>query len=153
MATAPEVVWVQRPSPIVQAAAEGLRARLNAAWAAQGRPQLGVGIGLSHGEAFAGNIGSERRLEYTVIGDPVNEAARLTELAKDHAGRAVASGATMTATASLIPGGAFALLPGTPVELSTARFDRHLERGELPIAAATLLLGAAMPTPRWERNR
>ncbi|MCW2695749.1 MAG: Adenylate cyclase, family protein 3, partial [Modestobacter sp.] len=37
------------------------------------------------------------RLEYTVIGDPVNEAARLTELAKEHPGRAVVSEATVQA--------------------------------------------------------
>ncbi|MFT4127815.1 MAG: adenylate/guanylate cyclase domain-containing protein [Gordonia sp. (in: high G+C Gram-positive bacteria)] len=40
------------------------------------------GIGVSSGVAFAGNIGAERRYEYTVIGDPVNECARLSELAK-----------------------------------------------------------------------
>jgi adenylate cyclase len=41
-----------------------------------------AGIGLSAGAVVAGNIGAAERFEYTVIGDPVNEAARLTDLAK-----------------------------------------------------------------------
>lgn len=52
---------------------------------------LDIGIGVSAGLAVAGNIGSANRFEYTVIGDPVNEAARLTELAKDHPGRVLAA--------------------------------------------------------------
>jgi adenylate cyclase len=55
---------------------------LNAHWRSVGRPELEIGIGLSYGEAFAGNIGSERRLEFTVIGDIVNTSKRLCDAAK-----------------------------------------------------------------------
>lgn len=43
-------------------------------------PELRVGFGVATGEMVAGNVGSSRKLEYTVIGDPVNLAARLQEL-------------------------------------------------------------------------
>jgi adenylate cyclase len=54
---------------------------LNARWAAEGRPLLSVGIGIHAGDAFVGNIGSPRRLEFTLIGDTVNVANRLCSLA------------------------------------------------------------------------
>jgi len=49
------------------------------------------GIGVSAGRAIAGHIGAQARFEYTVIGDPVNEAARLTELAKLESGHVLGS--------------------------------------------------------------
>lgn len=68
------------------AAARAMAARL-----AEEVPDLAAGIGVSTGEAVAGNVGDESRFEYTVIGDAVNAAARLTELAKDVDGHVLAA--------------------------------------------------------------
>ena len=46
-------------------------------WLEEGKPRIEIGIGISSGEAFIGNIGSQERLEYTVIGDTVNTASRI----------------------------------------------------------------------------
>jgi adenylate cyclase len=68
------------------AAARELRARI-----ADELSEMSAGIGVSAGRVVAGNVGAARRFEYTVIGDPVNEAARLTELAKARPERVLAS--------------------------------------------------------------
>lgn len=59
----------------------------------RGLPLVDFGIGVSAGPVFAGNIGAEHRYEYTVIGDPVNEAARLADLAKTSERRILCSSA------------------------------------------------------------
>ncbi len=74
------------PAGCALAAARSLAIRL-----AERMPEVQAGIGVSSGRAVAGNLGDQRRFEYTVIGDPVNEAARLTELAKSAPGRVLAS--------------------------------------------------------------
>ncbi|BCZ23439.1 adenylate/guanylate cyclase domain-containing protein [Mycobacterium senriense] len=53
--------------------------------------ELSAGIGVAAGQAVAGNVGARERFEYTVIGEPVNEAARLCELAKSYPSRMLAT--------------------------------------------------------------
>lgn len=57
--------------------------------------ELQAGIGVAAGHVVAGHIGGHDRFEYTVIGDAVNQAARLTDLAKDTPGRVLTSAATL----------------------------------------------------------
>jgi adenylate cyclase len=54
-----------------------------------------AGIGISSGPAVAGNIGALSRLEYTIIGQPVNEAARLSDAAKVRPGKVLAAASTV----------------------------------------------------------
>jgi adenylate cyclase len=58
-------------------------------------PECEAGIGVVSGKAVAGNVGAKERFEYTVIGEPVNEAARLCELAKSTPSHLLASAETV----------------------------------------------------------
>ena len=79
---------IDDPASAALATARALGAELR-------RLPVDFGIGVSAGPVFAGNIGAENRYEYTVVGDAVNEAARLADRAKDFDGRVLCSAAAI----------------------------------------------------------
>jgi len=99
-----------------------------ASWVKRGGPSTGVGIGIASGEAIIGNIGSPHHMSYTIIGNAVNTAARLMQIAK--AGEVLVSG-------TVYDGIRDALTPGS----ASAKGDLAL-RGKLePTAVYSVQLG------------
>jgi adenylate cyclase len=64
---------------------------LNKKWVGEGRPTLGIGIGVNTGDMIAGTIGAETVRSYTVIGDAVNLGARLESLNKEYGTQIIVS--------------------------------------------------------------
>ena len=107
---------------------------VNEEWLAEGRAPFGLGIGLSTGVVAAALLGSEERVEYTLVGDAVNLCQRLQQFADP--GETVLSEATVARLGSL-PAGAEQLEPqlvkgrDTPVVAYRVRAHDHINQGVL----------------------
>ena len=105
------------------------QAVINERWRSEGLPPFGLGIGLSTGIAAAALLGSEERLEYTLVGDTVNLSQRLQPLAE--AGQTVLSEATVDALVAPPP------MHALPAQLVKGR--------DTPVIAYRLVQDAAPP--------
>lgn len=108
------------------------QAEVNLGWSAKGLESFGMGIGLSTGEVAAALLGSPERLEYTLVGDTVNIAQRLQDLARP-AGTTVAS----HATAAMAPGWHFehldpVLVKGRDAPVRACRVMESPKQGGTP---------------------
>ena len=78
-------------------------ARVNDGWASRGLPKLGMRVGIATGPAVVGNVGSNTKFNYTVMGDTVNLASRLEGAAKHYGATSMLTDALVTAAAGAVP--------------------------------------------------
>jgi class 3 adenylate cyclase/ActR/RegA family two-component response regulator len=108
---------------VAAASMHALQNEINVTWANEGLPAFGLGIGLSTGEVAAALLGSEERLEYTLVGDTVNLTQRLQQLAS--AGETVISEPTKNALS---------------LDVDTIELDAQLVKGrDTPVVSFKIL--------------
>jgi adenylate cyclase len=78
-------------------------ARVNASWASRGLPALGMRVGVATGPAVVGNVGSQTKFNYTVMGDTVNLASRVEGAAKVYGTASLITDATAAAAGGAVP--------------------------------------------------
>ena len=95
---------INHPQNAVKCACEMLKKvdQLQEKWLFEGKPKIEIGIGINTGEAFVGNIGSEKRLEYTVIGDMVNLASRIESYNKVYKTNMLISSSTYSYVSEIV---------------------------------------------------
>ena len=108
---------------VAAASMHAMQNEINLRWETEGLPAFGLGIGLSTGDVAAALLGSEERLEYTLVGDTVNLTQRLQQLAS--AGETVISGPTKSALV---------------LDVETVELDAQLVKGrDTPVVAYKIL--------------
>ena len=92
------------PVNAIRCAAEMLEKvnELQQKWLSEGKPKIEIGVGINTGEAFVGNIGSEKRMEYTVIGDMVNLASRIESYNKTYKTNFLISSSTYACVKNIV---------------------------------------------------
>jgi class 3 adenylate cyclase len=117
-----------------------LQAEVNARWAGAGLTPFGLGIGVSTGPVAAALLGSDERVEYTLVGDTVNLAQRLEDAARP-AGSTVVSAATVSACDGALPSRPMVELPALVVKGRTAAVPAYLLE---PAPVAGMPIGPAI---------